>query len=235
MGMSRLGSQFSQSMKIHIEEGFLEPVVIQPLELTPNAQRLFVGIGRHWIGHQLEFRAHSVPAGAVRLQIEVDLARGMKLVGVPSQVFNLQRLPGVIVGCGQYERTGVSGHLVSVTTEESVKRQARRLGGDVIEADVERPIGIDGNVVPPPVVHPEVLPVLLSRQWILAEEKGLQGGGRDLPGHFGAAPRKAEGVTLDALAGFHGNHEEIEGRFSSYPHLRVRHAFARIPANANLD
>ena len=142
----------------------------------------------------------------------------MKLVGVPAPVLYFLRLPGIVFGRGQHERTRAGGHLVPVHSKQFVERQACRLGGDVIEADVEGAIGVNRNVVPPAVVHAKVLPVFFARQRILTQEKRFQGRGPDLPGHFGAAPGKTEGIALHAFAGLHRNHEEIEGRF---PPIRI--------------
>jgi hypothetical protein len=99
----------------------------------------------------------------------------MQLIAVPAAGLHFQRLLRIILGRLEDERAGINRNLVAVSTEEFVQGQAGDLARDVPEADIEGPVGIDGNVIPPAIVRTKLLPELLAKQGILSCKKRLQG------------------------------------------------------------
>ena len=81
---------------------------------------------------------------------------------MPAAGFHFQRLLRIIFRRGQHKRAGVDRNFLPVSTKELVERQAGRLAGDVPEADVKGPVGINRNVIPPAIIGAKLMPEFLA-------------------------------------------------------------------------
>ena len=74
---------------------------------------------------------------------------------MPSARFHFERLLRIILWRREHKGAGVNRNLVAIRAQHLVERHARLSRSDIVEADIERSIGINRYVIPPAIVGPE--------------------------------------------------------------------------------
>src|SRR5262249_36304136 len=101
------------------------------------------------------------------------------------------------------------------------KGQPGGLRSDVIQANIERTIRINRDVVPPSVIGTKFLPVFFSKEWISTEKEWLQCCGSNRASHVSAPTGKTHRAALDSFISLHCDYKEVERGLAAGPHLGI--------------